>query len=165
MTTTPVRADRTAAPWTPAEFTERPRAVTAERHHDRHPSRQRAQALDQPGGVPRFLAGEAGRLAESQSASDATLAVGRTVLVGVAGSLVDAGAEAAVAALTFKCEMLWALLAELTHACPLRCGYCSNRVELVGPPAELMADVTLPRLRPARHRPWRRPLPDLRAHR
>ncbi|MFB7507831.1 pyrroloquinoline quinone biosynthesis protein PqqE [Streptomyces broussonetiae] len=31
----------------------------------------------------------------------------------------------------------WALLAELTHACPLRCGYCSNPVELVSRSAEL----------------------------
>ncbi|MEU6552156.1 pyrroloquinoline-quinone synthase PqqC [Streptomyces sp. NPDC046915] len=41
MTTTPVRAAATAAPWTPAEFTERLRAVTAERYHDRHPFHQR----------------------------------------------------------------------------------------------------------------------------
>ncbi|MER6995645.1 pyrroloquinoline quinone biosynthesis protein PqqE [Streptomyces sp. NPDC000410] len=31
----------------------------------------------------------------------------------------------------------WALLAELTHGCPLRCAYCSNPVELIGPSAEL----------------------------
>ncbi|MFE9448500.1 pyrroloquinoline quinone biosynthesis protein PqqE [Streptomyces sp. NPDC006739] len=31
----------------------------------------------------------------------------------------------------------WALLAELTHGCPLRCGYCANPVELVGRSAEL----------------------------
>ncbi|MGW1051836.1 pyrroloquinoline quinone biosynthesis protein PqqE [Streptomyces sp. NPDC002521] len=31
----------------------------------------------------------------------------------------------------------WALLAELTHACPLRCGYCSNPLELVGRSTEL----------------------------
>ncbi|KOV62266.1 pyrroloquinoline quinone biosynthesis protein PqqE [Streptomyces sp. MMG1121] len=31
----------------------------------------------------------------------------------------------------------WALLAELTHACPLRCGYCSNPVELIGRSSEL----------------------------
>ncbi|MEU6552158.1 pyrroloquinoline quinone biosynthesis protein PqqE [Streptomyces sp. NPDC046915] len=31
----------------------------------------------------------------------------------------------------------WALLAELTHACPLGCGYCSNPVELVGRSVEL----------------------------
>ncbi|MGW7369263.1 pyrroloquinoline quinone biosynthesis protein PqqE [Streptomyces sp. NPDC054841] len=31
----------------------------------------------------------------------------------------------------------WALLAELTHGCPLRCAYCSNPVELVGRSAEL----------------------------
>ena len=34
----------------------------------------------------------------------------------------------------------WALLAELTHACPLRCGYCSNPIELVGRSAELSTD-------------------------
>ncbi|MEU2423661.1 pyrroloquinoline quinone biosynthesis protein PqqE [Streptomyces sp. NPDC007851] len=33
----------------------------------------------------------------------------------------------------------WALLAELTHACPLRCGYCSNPVRLIGRSAELTA--------------------------
>ncbi|MGW2562350.1 pyrroloquinoline quinone biosynthesis protein PqqE [Streptomyces sp. NPDC001514] len=31
----------------------------------------------------------------------------------------------------------WALLAELTHGCPLRCAYCSNPVELVGRSEEL----------------------------
>jgi pyrroloquinoline quinone biosynthesis protein E len=31
----------------------------------------------------------------------------------------------------------WALLAELTHACPLRCGYCSNPVELTRRSREL----------------------------
>ncbi|MGW1169979.1 pyrroloquinoline quinone biosynthesis protein PqqE [Streptomyces sp. NPDC002550] len=35
------------------------------------------------------------------------------------------------------CGPPWALLAELTHACPLRCGYCSNPLELVGRSAEL----------------------------
>ncbi|MEV0178923.1 pyrroloquinoline quinone biosynthesis protein PqqE [Streptomyces sp. NPDC050625] len=34
----------------------------------------------------------------------------------------------------------WALLAELTHGCPLRCGYCSNPVELVGRSEELTAE-------------------------
>lgn len=34
----------------------------------------------------------------------------------------------------------WALLAELTHACPLRCGYCSNPVELVGRSVELTTE-------------------------
>ncbi|MCX5250218.1 pyrroloquinoline quinone biosynthesis protein PqqE [Streptomyces sp. NBC_00201] len=34
-------------------------------------------------------------------------------------------------------EAPWALLAELTHGCPLRCGYCSNPVELVGRSKEL----------------------------
>ncbi|MEU4925389.1 pyrroloquinoline quinone biosynthesis protein PqqE [Streptomyces yokosukanensis] len=34
----------------------------------------------------------------------------------------------------------WALLAELTHACPLRCGYCSNPVELTRRSAELTTD-------------------------
>lgn len=33
----------------------------------------------------------------------------------------------------------WALLAELTHACPLHCGYCSNPVELTRRGAELTA--------------------------
>ncbi|MCF3134379.1 pyrroloquinoline quinone biosynthesis protein PqqE [Streptomyces olivochromogenes] len=33
----------------------------------------------------------------------------------------------------------WALLAELTHGCPLRCGYCSNPVELIGRSRELTA--------------------------
>ncbi|MFI7401942.1 pyrroloquinoline quinone biosynthesis protein PqqE [Streptomyces sp. NPDC049541] len=33
----------------------------------------------------------------------------------------------------------WALLAELTHGCPLRCGYCSNPVELIGRSRELDA--------------------------
>ncbi|GAU69217.1 coenzyme PQQ synthesis protein E [Streptomyces sp. NBRC 110611] len=33
----------------------------------------------------------------------------------------------------------WALLAELTHGCPLRCPYCSNPVQLVGRGAELTA--------------------------
>ncbi|MGW3118688.1 pyrroloquinoline quinone biosynthesis protein PqqE [Streptomyces sp. NPDC001107] len=33
----------------------------------------------------------------------------------------------------------WALLAELTHACPLRCGYCSNPIELIGRSRELDA--------------------------
>ncbi|MFG1671273.1 pyrroloquinoline quinone biosynthesis protein PqqE [Streptomyces sp. Y7] len=37
-------------------------------------------------------------------------------------------------------EAPWALLAELTHRCPLRCGYCSNPVELVGRSTELTAD-------------------------
>jgi pyrroloquinoline quinone biosynthesis protein E len=31
----------------------------------------------------------------------------------------------------------WALLAELTHGCPLRCGYCSNPVELISRSREL----------------------------
>jgi pyrroloquinoline quinone biosynthesis protein E len=31
----------------------------------------------------------------------------------------------------------WALLAELTHGCPLRCAYCSNPVELIGRSKEL----------------------------
>ncbi|WP_406398450.1 pyrroloquinoline quinone biosynthesis protein PqqE [Streptomyces sp. NBC_00879] len=31
----------------------------------------------------------------------------------------------------------WALLAELSHGCPLHCGYCSNPVELVGRSDEL----------------------------
>ncbi|MFF5016851.1 pyrroloquinoline quinone biosynthesis protein PqqE [Streptomyces sp. NPDC001165] len=35
----------------------------------------------------------------------------------------------------------WALLAELTHACPLRCGYCSNPVELVGRSVELTTEL------------------------
>ncbi|MFF1450048.1 pyrroloquinoline quinone biosynthesis protein PqqE [Streptomyces sp. NPDC058274] len=34
----------------------------------------------------------------------------------------------------------WALLAELTHACPLRCAYCSNPVELVGRSGELSTE-------------------------
>jgi pyrroloquinoline quinone biosynthesis protein E len=34
----------------------------------------------------------------------------------------------------------WALLAELTHGCPLRCGYCSNPVELIGRSRELDAE-------------------------
>ncbi|MFD4604008.1 pyrroloquinoline quinone biosynthesis protein PqqE [Streptomyces sp. NPDC058464] len=34
-------------------------------------------------------------------------------------------------------EPPWALLAELTHACPLRCGYCSNPVRLIGRSVEL----------------------------
>ncbi|MEU7647095.1 pyrroloquinoline quinone biosynthesis protein PqqE [Streptomyces huasconensis] len=34
----------------------------------------------------------------------------------------------------------WALLAELTHGCPLRCAYCSNPTELVGRAAELTAE-------------------------
>ncbi|OLZ66392.1 pyrroloquinoline quinone biosynthesis protein PqqE [Streptomyces sp. IMTB 2501] len=38
------------------------------------------------------------------------------------------------------CDPPWALLAELTHACPLRCGYCSNPVELVGRSAELTTE-------------------------
>ncbi|NUQ97191.1 MAG: pyrroloquinoline quinone biosynthesis protein PqqE [Streptomyces sp.] len=33
----------------------------------------------------------------------------------------------------------WALLAELTHGCPLRCGYCSNPVELISRSRELDA--------------------------
>ncbi|MFE0170975.1 pyrroloquinoline quinone biosynthesis protein PqqE [Streptomyces sp. NPDC059002] len=33
----------------------------------------------------------------------------------------------------------WALLAELTHGCPLRCAYCSNPVELAGRSGELTA--------------------------
>ncbi|WP_338703228.1 pyrroloquinoline quinone biosynthesis protein PqqE [Streptomyces sp. Q6] len=34
----------------------------------------------------------------------------------------------------------WALLAELTHACPLRCGYCSNPLELTRRSAELTTE-------------------------
>lgn len=34
----------------------------------------------------------------------------------------------------------WALLAELTHGCPLRCGYCSNPLELVRRSEELTAE-------------------------
>ncbi|PKV88853.1 pyrroloquinoline quinone biosynthesis protein PqqE [Streptomyces sp. TLI_146] len=34
----------------------------------------------------------------------------------------------------------WALLAELTHGCPLRCAYCSNPVELVRQSRELDTD-------------------------
>ncbi|AZM56710.1 pyrroloquinoline quinone biosynthesis protein PqqE [Streptomyces sp. WAC 01529] len=34
----------------------------------------------------------------------------------------------------------WALLAELTHGCPLRCAYCSNPMELTDRRAELSAD-------------------------
>lgn len=34
----------------------------------------------------------------------------------------------------------WALLAELTHACPLHCGYCSNPLELTRRSAELRAE-------------------------
>ncbi|MFI1363983.1 pyrroloquinoline quinone biosynthesis protein PqqE [Streptomyces griseochromogenes] len=37
-------------------------------------------------------------------------------------------------------EPPWALLAELTHACPLRCGYCSNPVELTRRSAELTTE-------------------------
>ncbi|GAA4811688.1 pyrroloquinoline quinone biosynthesis protein PqqE [Streptomyces ziwulingensis] len=33
----------------------------------------------------------------------------------------------------------WALLSELTHACPLHCGYCSNPLELTRRAAELSA--------------------------
>ncbi|MFH8607312.1 pyrroloquinoline quinone biosynthesis protein PqqE [Streptomyces sp. NPDC018029] len=33
----------------------------------------------------------------------------------------------------------WALLAELTHGCPLRCAYCSNPLELTAQSAELTA--------------------------
>ncbi|MER6352330.1 pyrroloquinoline quinone biosynthesis protein PqqE [Streptomyces sp. NPDC001634] len=33
----------------------------------------------------------------------------------------------------------WALLAELTHGCPLHCAYCSNPVELISRSAELTA--------------------------
>ncbi|ORT54875.1 pyrroloquinoline quinone biosynthesis protein PqqE [Streptomyces sp. CB03238] len=33
----------------------------------------------------------------------------------------------------------WALLAELTHGCPLRCAYCSNPLELIARSAELTA--------------------------
>ncbi|MFD7458377.1 MULTISPECIES: pyrroloquinoline quinone biosynthesis protein PqqE [unclassified Streptomyces] len=33
----------------------------------------------------------------------------------------------------------WALLAELTHACPLHCGYCSNPLELTRRSSELSA--------------------------
>ncbi|MEW1923200.1 pyrroloquinoline quinone biosynthesis protein PqqE [Streptomyces sp. NPDC088360] len=36
-------------------------------------------------------------------------------------------------------EPPWALLAELTHGCPLRCLYCSNPTELVARTAELTA--------------------------
>ncbi|MFF8841468.1 pyrroloquinoline quinone biosynthesis protein PqqE [Streptomyces sp. NPDC015127] len=38
------------------------------------------------------------------------------------------------------CEPPWALLAELTHACPLRCVYCSNPLELTRRSAELTAE-------------------------
>ncbi|MEZ0093542.1 pyrroloquinoline quinone biosynthesis protein PqqE [Streptacidiphilus sp. EB129] len=34
----------------------------------------------------------------------------------------------------------WAMLAELTHACPLQCGYCSNPVELIRRGDELTTD-------------------------
>lgn len=34
----------------------------------------------------------------------------------------------------------WAMLAELTHGCPLRCPYCSNPTELVARSAELATD-------------------------
>ncbi|MGJ5893600.1 pyrroloquinoline quinone biosynthesis protein PqqE [Streptomyces niveiscabiei] len=34
----------------------------------------------------------------------------------------------------------WAMLAELTHGCPLRCPYCSNPTELVRPADELGTD-------------------------
>ncbi|ANW17342.1 pyrroloquinoline quinone biosynthesis protein PqqE [Streptomyces clavuligerus] len=34
----------------------------------------------------------------------------------------------------------WALLAELSHGCPLRCAYCSNPVELIGRSDELTAE-------------------------
>ncbi|WP_406175378.1 pyrroloquinoline quinone biosynthesis protein PqqE [Streptomyces sp. NBC_00996] len=34
----------------------------------------------------------------------------------------------------------WALLAELTHGCPLRCAYCSNPVELISRSRELNAE-------------------------
>ncbi|MCX4438057.1 pyrroloquinoline quinone biosynthesis protein PqqE [Streptomyces mirabilis] len=34
----------------------------------------------------------------------------------------------------------WALLAELTHGCPLRCAYCSNPVELISRSRELTAE-------------------------
>lgn len=34
----------------------------------------------------------------------------------------------------------WALLAELSHGCPLRCSYCSNPVELISRSSELTAD-------------------------
>lgn len=36
-------------------------------------------------------------------------------------------------------EPPWALLAELTHGCPLRCAYCSNPTELVARAGELSA--------------------------
>ncbi|MCF1593434.1 pyrroloquinoline quinone biosynthesis protein PqqE [Streptomyces muensis] len=34
----------------------------------------------------------------------------------------------------------WALLAELTHACPLHCGYCSNPLELTSRTSELSTE-------------------------
>lgn len=34
----------------------------------------------------------------------------------------------------------WALLAELSHGCPLHCSYCSNPLELIGRDSELTAD-------------------------
>ncbi|GGO36446.1 pyrroloquinoline quinone biosynthesis protein PqqE [Streptomyces lasiicapitis] len=37
-------------------------------------------------------------------------------------------------------EPPWALLAELTHGCPLRCAYCSNPVKLIGRSVELTGD-------------------------
>ncbi|MEU5882441.1 pyrroloquinoline quinone biosynthesis protein PqqE [Spirillospora sp. NPDC047279] len=37
-------------------------------------------------------------------------------------------------------EAPWALLAEVTHACPLHCPYCSNPLELVRRSGELSAD-------------------------
>ena len=43
----------------------------------------------------------------------------------------------------------WALLAELTHGCPLRCAYCSNPVELVGRSEELNTEQWVDVLRQA----------------
>ncbi|WP_188280467.1 pyrroloquinoline quinone biosynthesis protein PqqE [Streptomyces sp. CBMA29] len=43
----------------------------------------------------------------------------------------------------------WALLAELTHSCPLQCGYCSNPVELTRRSQELSTDTWVRVLREA----------------
>lgn len=34
----------------------------------------------------------------------------------------------------------WAMLAELTHGCPLRCPYCSNPTELIARSGELTTE-------------------------
>ncbi|MGW2962729.1 SPASM domain-containing protein [Streptomyces sp. NPDC001220] len=121
MTVTSVHAGTTAGPWPVTEFTERLRAVTADRYRDRHPFNQRMHRGEPPPAEP--------SPAEPPPAEPPRWITNR-----------------------FHCRRYrryipvappWALLVELTHACPLRCGCCSHPVRLTGRSATVAPDGTV----------------------